>query len=308
MLNTILAILPIFLIIAAGYVLRSFNVVKSNWISVLNRFVYYIALPAIIISSITGTHWSEHGVAPLLAWNLLGLLAFTAIVIGILKLAKLSSKRQAEIFLFAIVGNTVYLGLPVARAAVAGAMSESTLVAVGVTQLVAALVISLLAIEYVFLGTRDLVFVGKHLARNPLIIAIAIGFVLAIIGYPHWISLWLDKPLSMLGATASPVALFAMGAFIHGKWLKRDQNLLVGASALKFILLPWIMWLALSRSGQPVIAQHVSVLLAGMPVAVTAFALAEAYKLDEVWVAASMLLTTVLSVATIPIWLTLLGK
>ncbi len=103
----------------------------------------------------------------------------------------------------------------------------------------------------------------------------------------------------MLAATASPVALFALGSFLKGHKLKKHKTVIFAGLVVKLILLPIIAYIALRLTSlQPPYSQ-IFLLMAGMPTAVTAFVIAEKYSLDRTVVAGAMLATTVLSVVSV---------
>ncbi|MBP9827474.1 AEC family transporter [Candidatus Saccharibacteria bacterium] len=302
--NTFFTIIPIFLLIGLGFILRANNIVKANWVKILNNFVYYVSLPAVIIYSFATLKWSEPGVGTLLWVNLAALAFSTLIITLLLHFSRLDKKTQAVMFLVATVGNTVYLGVPLVQSVLPGIADSNTdavITAVGVIQLVAALIVAFIMIEYYFLKSKNARFIIQKLIANPLILAIIVGAFLALTGWPKWLDSSIGISLRLLSATASPVALFALGAFLYGHDLKKHLGRLGFISALKLIILPFIFALFTLYLGVTGEGRAVTILMAGMPVAVTAFVLAETYKLDKSFTAAAMLATTLASMVVIPI-------
>lgn len=306
--NSLMAILPIFIIILAGYALRALHVVKPSWVSALNGFVYYVALPALIIQSFAAIRLTDSIISSSLLANL-GVVVLIAIVLAIsLKLSKLSSKLQATIFLTVLVGNTVYLGIPVVTASLPEA-SLTIVAAIGAVQLVTAMIISLIAIEWLFLKSRNNARLTISLVQNPLIISLAIGLILSFLKLPTLADSLLTPALKVLAATASPLALFTLGAFLHGHTKPKRIGLLLSTSAGKLIITPLIFLYALPLLGvTQLVNLHTSIILAAMPTAVTAFVLAETYKLDQEFAAGAMVTTTILSLITLPIIISLLAS
>lgn len=304
--NSLIAILPIFIIILAGYSLRALHVVKPSWVSALNGFVFYVALPALIVLSFSSINLFDPAISKLLMANfaLIGLAAI--LLAGILKLSKLSSKLQATIFLVVLVGNTVYLGIPVITATLPAATPELT-AAISAIQLVAAMIIALLAIEWLFLGSRDYLRISGSLSKNPLLISLGIGILMSFISLPTSIDHLLTPALKLLAATASPLALFTLGAFLHGHGRPKRWGTLLLSSTGKLIFLPVLAWLFLPQLGLPTDASlQASILLAAMPTAVTAFVLTESYHLDRDLAATTMVITTALSAVSVPVIISLI--
>ncbi len=67
---------PIFLLIALGYVLRSFRGITRRGIHTLNNFVYFISLPAVILISFWGIDWFDGDTRTVLLMNTVAVGAF----------------------------------------------------------------------------------------------------------------------------------------------------------------------------------------------------------------------------------------
>lgn len=304
--RTVLAILPIFMVIAAGYSLRAIHIVKPSWVSALNGFVFYVALPALIILSFANLSWSDPTVTQALLSNLTVTTLVGIALAIILKLTRLPKKLQATLFIVIMVSNTVYLGIPIANATLAASKGELT-AAISSVQLVAMLIISLLAIEWVFLGARDNARIATNLMRSPLVIALGIGLFLSFVKLPSTTFDIVTPALKLLASTASPLALFALGAFLHGHGRPKRWPTLITASIAKLLLIPLGFALLLRLFGVSMAATSTSVVLAAMPTAVTAFVLTETYKLDRELSANVMVITTILSLITLPLIISLVS-
>ncbi len=308
--GTFLTILPIFLIIALGYGLRAHNVIRASWVKPLNTFVYSVGLPALIIYSFATLQWRE-----VLADRLLGLQVMIVIVAALLaaiiiRNLPIKAKDQAAIYLAVVLGNTVYLGIPLVNSALPGVVTTdvtSITTAIGVVQLVCSVLVALIGLEYIFLGTRDMRYISKHIATNPLILSILVGLFFAVIGWPQWLDRTLGVPIKMLAGTASPLALFALGSFLYGHKINRKQARLGLAVGLKLVGVPLIAWAIMVAAQIFSTERNITVLMMSMPTAVTAFVLADTYKLDTTFVASVMMVSTIASTVAVPVIANLLG-
>jgi predicted permease len=104
----------------------------------------------------------------------------------------------------------------------------------------------------------------------------------------------------MLGLTASPVALFALGGFIYGRFLKKDLELVFLISLLKTAILPLFI-VAGSLILFKADSLKIIVLLSSMPVAATTFVIAEKFNLNKELVGNSILISTIVSFVVAPI-------
>jgi predicted permease len=294
--------IPVFIIIALGYTLKGFDIIRPNWVHTLNALVYYVSLPALIIGSLWHIEWLP-GLYLFFVYHFIAVLVFGVLLIIFLSLFKLDMRQKAAILLAAVVGNTVYMGFPILSTSV----DESLLsVAMGAAtvQLVAGLIAAILVVEYLVVRSKRLDIYMADLAQNPLVISLVIGIILSLIE-PNQIIRAFDEPVAMLGSTASPLALLMLGAFMHGKFKRMKLGLVSLAITIKLIIFPLIVFWAAQFAGFSAGEQDVSLLISAMPVAVTTFVIAEKYGLDEEFSANTVLLSTVLSAITIPIFLSL---
>lgn len=308
--GTFLAILPIFLIIALGYVMRARGVIKASWVKPLNSFVYNVGLPALIVYSFATLQWKQ-----VLAGRLLGAQVIIVCVVAILaaiciRALPIKPKEQAAIYLAVLLGNTVYLGIPLVDSALPGVVTTdvtSITTAVGVVQLILSLLAGLIGLEFVFSRSRNMGFVARHIIMNPLTLSILVGLVVALLGWPQWLDRSIGVPLKMLAGTASPLALFALGSFLYGHTINRKQTHLTLAVGLKLIAAPLVAWCVMVAMQLYSIDRNITVLMMSMPTAVTAFVLADTYELDTTFVASVMMVSTIASVVAVPVIANLLG-
>jgi predicted permease len=137
---------------------------------------------------------------------------------------------------------------------------------------------------------------------NPLIAAMGGGVLwsAAGLGMPRAATVFLD----MLGACAGPCALFAVGLFLAGQ----DSKALLdrarigevcAVSVVKLVVQPLATWVAGSWLGLEPFLLASAVLGAAFPVGATAFVLAQRHRVYVERCSATILLSTVLSIATL---------
>ena len=302
--NIFFITLPIFLIIAAGWLMRKLNIVKESWMSVLNGFAYYVSLPALIIASFWDINFLDKKSLEIILWSLSAVFIFSLIVFLLLSFLKINKNLKAAIFLSATVGNTVYMGFPLVNMAF-GENYLSQGVLIGVIYLVVPLLISIFAIRHWHNNDHSLSGQLKDFFKNPLMISVFAGIVLSFINFDIAGINSVKKAFAMVGATASPVALFTLGEFLYGKFLKKDLGLVFSVSFLKLVLFPLAVAFAplyfFNR-----IEFEILTLLSSMPVAVTTFVIAEKFHLDKDLVGNSIFVSTIFSFLVIPLILFLI--
>lgn len=299
-------VLPIFALVYIGYYFRRQGLCSDEWVNVLNKFVYYVSLPAVIIVSFWDIQWKSSEIWIAVGWNTVAYLAFAILVfLSLQSLKHLSGATKSAMFMVSLVGNTVYLGFPILIHAL-GTTKAPYVIASGTAHLVLGLVLSILAVDFWVVKSKKLSLYVDDLIKNPFILSVGAGIILSLINLQGPLLNVIHTPLAMLGATATPVALFALGGFLHGKFLREHVTRSLVWTGIKILAFPLFLWLFLLLFPANKSIVQVSVLTGTMPVAVTCFVIAKKFKLDEAFVTNVILLSTAISVVTISIFLTII--
>jgi hypothetical protein len=205
-------------------------------------------------------------------------------------------------------GNVGYMGVPLCLAAFGEPGLPPAMLAVIVTSIIS-MVFGVMLIELeVAAGHGAVVTFLKaawNVARNPLPLSIVAGIIWSglALPLPTPVERWLD----LLGAAASPCALFAIGLFLSDKSVRRGLAEAGLATLIKLlvqpllaaVVLPWFIDL---RS----VAGQAALVMASLPTAANAFVLAKQFDIQVEQNTASVLLSTAFSVLTVSallVWL-----
>lgn len=307
MLETLLVIAPLFIIIFSSAVLSKYEFVDDNWGSVLNEFVLKIGFPALIFSSISSVSFSLLDNKEIIISNSLIVIGSFLLVFFFGKLFRLTKKMFNTLFISLGVGNIAYLGFPILTE-VAGQeiLAEASIIVA--CYLFWLFTIGIGYLEYSNAKKDEVNFfrLGSLLIKNPLLLAVLFGLLFSSLGIsiPGVIS----KSISMLSASVTPVVLVVIGLFLgqvkFGK-LKDWLPVFIFSISTLFIL-PAAFWFIVKSNNLDLNTYWASIIEAAMPLAITPFALAEQYKLDQDFIAKSIVLSTILSVITIPLWVYIL--
>ena len=311
MLSTFLTVLPVFALILAGWLARRLGVLGAQATTELNRFVVYLALPALLVDIIVHAHWSE-------IWQPGFVAAFglsAAITFGIaiaLPLRRPRSLADAALDgLNAAYANTGYVGFPLALMALGPAALAPTLVATIITVCVLfgiAIVLIEIGLQSEVRGWRLLLKVTGSLARNPLIIAPLLGALVPIAGFT--LPAPAESFFRLLGGAASPCALVALGLFMAERRdaARRDLGSTALLVSFKLVLQPVIAWLLATQIfALPPLLAHSAVLIAALPTGTGPFMLAELFRRKADLTASVILVSTILSIVTITAYLAVAG-
>jgi predicted permease len=314
MLSTLLLVLPIFGLILAGFACRRLRVLGPNASPELNRFVVYLALPALLFDAMAHTPWHDiYQPGFLLSFGGGSVLVYIATVLMRMR----GGGKLATAGIDGLNGsyaNTGFMGFPLCMAA----LGASSLIFVSISMII--VVACLFSVSIVLIeisqqsehGVRQpgklALKVASTVLRHPLVISPIAGMLWGGIHVPLPESL--DVFLKMLGAAASPCALVALGLFLAEKRQKREGD---GQTAawlvfVKLFIHPALTWvIAVPLLRLPPEVAVPSVLLAALPTGTGPFMLAEFYRCEAVVTSKTILWSTVVSVITVTLYLNFAG-
>lgn len=313
--NLLSGFLPVWAITAAGWAAGRLDVLGGQAQFVLARFAFAFAMPALLFLTLSRAGLSRLATPGVAVFALSLLLMFA---VGLVVGRRVFRRRPADRAIGAMAGsyvNSANLGIPVA-VQLLGDASFVIAVALFQTLFVTPVVIALIELDTGGDRRRPLRLLLLPL-RNPVIAASAAGTAVAALGLrlpPE-----ATAPVEMLGGAAVPAALFALGLSLHRR---REDAPQAPAQApvpvrarrgeryvlvlLKTVVHPLLAY-ALARwafrlDGHELYAV---VLCAGLPTAQNAFVYASEYRLDTGLVRDTVLLSTVVSTASLSVitWL-----
>ena len=311
MFSTLTVVLPIFALIFAGWVVRRIGVLGPQATTELNRFVVYLALPALLFDIVAHARWSElwqPGFITVFGSSCLTVFALTLAI----RLRGTRHLADAAIDgLNAGYANTGFIGFPLALVTLGKEALAPTLVASIITVCVlfaAAIVLIEIGLQTEQRGAQLGMKVARSLLRNPLLVAPVLGALvpLARLSVPASAETF----LKLLSGAASPCALVALGLFLAQKRPETSESL-AGSTALlvacKLLLQPALAWvLAAFVFRLPPLLAHSAVLLAALPTGTGPFMLAEFYRREADVTSNVILVSTILSLVSVSVYLYLI--
>jgi predicted permease len=289
---------PFFAVLLCGMLAARLRLLDHAGLIGLNAFVFWFALPALLFHKVAATPFER-----LTDWTLYvgyegSCLIAYAIVLVLARWPGGRSLPEAAICAFAVAwGNVGYMGVPLLIAAYGEARALPSVLAVVLDTLVLQSLTILLIESGGTAGRGGLRVVARAVARNPLIIAVFAGAVVA------WLRLELPAPvtgfLAILGPAAGPGALFALGATLRGGALTRDTRLVAALTAAKLLLVPAIAWLLLQRLPIPQDLEAPLLVTTALPTAASVFVIAQRYGILERQVAAIVFVSHLLGILTL---------
>lgn len=297
-------VFPVFAIVAAGYVCGWRTLLGPESSEALNKFVYWVALPALLFKAMASVDLAEVYNGPFLA-AFAGATAATWVLSSLAGLLffRLTAAEAALHGLNGAYPNSGFMGIPLTIAAYGEAAAVPAIVAAVISVL--SMSLAIVPIEIARQGkSRIGPLIGRvalALVRNPMILAPCAGLAWAAVGLglPAPVATFMD----IMGAAAAPCALFAIGLFLVGKPLREGSVEIAAMTVAKLVLHPLLTAVAILVlfPTDPLWAT-VAILSAALPIGSGPFVLALAQGIYIRRTSTVMLVTTVLSVATISVF------
>lgn len=290
MINQLIQVVtPIFAVIAVGYI---WSLKKQKYdLEFVTSIAINLGTPCLAFSTLTGLEIQLSMLGLISLSTIIGIVLFGIFGLCILKLFRFPVKGYLPPLMFANIGN---MGLPVCLFAY-GKEGVALAIVVFAVFMVGQFTVAI----YLYSGSASL----ASLIKNPIVIAVLISVLILVSGGkpPELIS----KFTKLLGDITIPLMLLTLGVS-----LQRMKVFNLGRASLLSIVRIGMGFgvgvLIASLMGLTGTARGVFILQSSMPVAVFNYLLAERYKKNAKETAELIIVSTILSIITIPLVLSFL--
>lgn len=307
MLDIFLTTLPIYLMIAVGYLSVRTGYVDAGHVVGLSQFALKVALIALIVSAVAIPR-GESGLDPAFFVAYLGA-SFLTLLIGFLAMRLGLRQPAADSWILAMGmsnSNSGYLGFPIASlffGADAALVFAMTMTIENAVMLPFATVAAGASGHRGTLGTL-LGQAGRRIVTNPLIIAVAIALALRLTGIR--LGAPVERTVGLMAAAASPVALFVIGGTVARMSVSGHWRRVTAVTLGKLVLHPLLVAAALVLvPGVPAALVPVGILFASVSMLTIYPILAAPFGLQAVS-STALLVSTAASLVTVSLVLHLL--
>ena len=300
MLEIFLKTLPFFLLIGTGWLAGKTGFFPAQATAWLTKFVFYFALSAMLFRFAATLDIDELFDPGFVLAYLTGSLALWALAFAVANWRRLPLDQAAMEAHVAMTGNTGFLGVPM-LVALLGPMAVGPVLMVLTIDLVVFSTLITLLITVARSGRLTLAILWpllRGIVANPMIVSMVAGLAWAKLHVP--MPAPLDGYLALLGASATPGALFAIGASLAERSAER-LGPAIWLSTAKLVLHPLLVAAtALLIFGVEPYAAGVMIAAASLPVAGNVYILAQHFGVAAHRVSAAILISTAASIATVP--------
>ena len=295
---------PIILLVLLGWGLQRGGFFRAGTLPGLNRLCYWVALPALILGSLTqggpgaGMGWASWGGGELivLAGVTLVVAALGWVVSGALGLRWVERGTFTQAF---FRGNLAFVGLPILLKAPGVDPAGLMLLLAPMMVLYNVIAVGVLVASQHGLGWATVKPLAGEWLRNPIIWASALG------GLAYALGWCLPEPLGetvgLVGKMAVPLALLTVGAALGGLATGAWRRATWAAVAGKVLVSPALGWGLAAVLGISGAERFVLLVSLACPTAVASYTMAGEMGGDEALAAQTVVASTVASAAVLAV-------
>lgn len=308
-LDIIQNVLPVFMIIGAGYLAAYSGYIKPDIADNLNALAVKIAVPVLLFRAMYTLDLAQAFNTPTLISFYSG--ALVSFILGALAGRFIWKRRPGEavaVGFCALYSNTVLLGIPIYE------RSFDTTASAPVFGIIAfnAAFAYFIGITVMELARRDgrplgetLLSTLKSIMSNALMIGVLIGLLL------NLLEITIPEPLStsvdMIAGAAIPIALIGVGAALTKYTMTSEVGESLAVSFISLIIHPLIAFvLSYYVFGLDKDFVRAAVVLAAMPPGLNIYIFAAMYSRAVSLSASVLIISTLLSIGTIAVWLAII--
>lgn len=308
-------VLPVFLLILAGWLSVTVKLLKVETGDAMGEFVFRIAVPVLLFRTIAGAQagsgtpvklWIAYFSGVTIAWTI-GHLAATRLFGRDRRIGVIAGVSSA-------FANNVFIGLPLVERLVGehGIVAVSVLLAVHLPlMMIAGTVLMEEAVRRetgtpgrgIFAVIRQTVI---NLVQNPLVIGLLAGSALRFSGFS--LPPLLDNLTKQVAGIAGPLALLSLGMALKAYGLSGNLGLASVISAFKLLLLPACVFITCHMIGLDPQWTAAMVLTSSVPTGVNAWLIANRFGAGQGLAASAISLSTLLGVTTVTFWAAFVGN
>lgn len=299
------AVMPLFLLIALGYFLKRVHLLDEQTLGKMNALVFKAFIPVMLFKNIYQTNVETALNGRMLLYAIASVLVMLLLLILIVPRLVKDNARRAVLIQAMYRSNVILLGLPVVTE-LCGV--ENT----GLVALMSAVIIPLFNITSVVIfevyrgGRINLRSILLNIAKNPLIIASALGLLALLIGLK--LPYALQKPVEEIAALTTPLALVVLGGFFEFSAVRENVRAVVAGLLVKLIAAPLVFLGIAVLLGFRGVALVTLMTLYCAPASVTSFSMAKQLDGDAALAAQFVVVGTAASALTIFLWIFILKE
>lgn len=302
-------VLPVFLVVGAGYLAVWRKLFSDAAVDGLMSFTQKFAIPCLLFSAIaTLDLGADFDLWLLLSYYTGSVISFFAGLFGARLIFGRPWVDSVAIGFCGLFANSVLLGLAIGERAY-GVESLGPNFAIIALHAPICYILGIVTMEIVRAeagGLKLVRTVTRAIFSNALMIGIGLGFVVNLSGLP--LPSVVDEAVALMVRAALPAALFGLGGVLYRYKPEGDMGVIAMICVISLLVHPAIAWaLGGTLAGLSEGQLRAAVVTAAMAPGVNTYIFADMYGAARRVVASSILIGTALTVVTASAWIWLLG-
>ena len=300
------SILPIFLTVALGVLLKRLPPFKDEFWSGLNQLGYYVLFPALLFTTLARANFSDIAAGGIGWVAFCGVMVMSAVTMSLWPLLKAIGIRSPA-FTSVFQTSTRWNGfMALAIADKLGGLEGMAVIALVMTVTIIPLnIINVFVLVWFSGDERNVTVMIRKIVSNPLILSSLAGIAFNILGIPVYEPVYVG--LNLVARTALGMGLILVGAGLVLSDALKPKAIVLLPSFLKLVLFPVVIFVLARVFGITGLSLTMMVLGAGIPTAMNGYVLARQLGGDARLYSAVVTVQTVLSFFTLPLALMLAG-
>lgn len=294
------AVLPMFLMLAAGLCVKHFRLLTDTELRHLNKMIFVVFFPPMMFTNLYGADIKEAVDWKLLIFDVISI----AVIYGVSTLIVLhiekDPKSRGAMIQAIYRSNFVIMGIPIA----VNMYGHGNLAVTAMMVAVIVPIYNVLAVVTleVFRGGRlDFAGILKKVLTNPLILGAAAGLFAVLTGLK--LPGVLENAVSDMASVATPLALVILGASIDFKSIRQCGRNLVISVAARLVIVPAAGLSAAALLGFRGIAFVTLIAMFASPTAVSSFTMAQSMDSDGQLAGNCVIFSTAFACFTMFLWI-----
>jgi predicted permease len=296
------SVIVVLICLFMGLLLKRGGIFPDNAPLVLNRYVIYIALPALVLSEIPGVSFGSEALVPVaIAW--LVMLISALLTLTTARLFRWSKELTGAMLLVIPLGNTGFVGIPLIEAYVGESGVPYAILYDQLGTFIALNTYGIIVASTYGSAKVNALSIVKSIVTFPAFIALCIAIMLKEFTYP----VWFDDAIARISSTLVPVVMFAVGLQWRFKLSSSMISPLIIACFYILFVSPLIALTLLEWVTVDAFVAKVIVMEAAMPAMISAGVLAMEYKLSPEFAASVIGYSLLVGLLSVWVWGQVIG-
>ncbi|MDA9672432.1 AEC family transporter [Alphaproteobacteria bacterium] len=291
-------ILPVFSILALGFILGRTQLVSKAEATTLNRIAFLILQPPLIFPLINGVDFENFSFSGIAFYGMGQAVIFSATFMTCRFILKHEIVESWLLAMATIFVNSVLYIWPITNL-IYGEGANIPIAAIVAWDASITFAFFIVSTDLLANKTSSVSASLKRVATNPILIVIVLGITMNLLHIPTPAPVLTG--LKFVGAAAAPLTLFALGVILSGHSLAPSKTIIV-VSSLKLFGLPLLVGALLTLGALETQWNQMLLLNAAGPAGAMAFALAVLHNVRTDRIAPIIIWTSVLSLFSLA-WL-----